>query len=204
MSVLGWHFCRNDKRLCFNDGRRIHTGRTIKVDCKPVLCQSGLHASRNLLDALHYAHGNILCRVRLSGEIVHGDDKMVATERTVLWMRSVAPILHEFACRSAERALRRAGVTDERCWNAIKVKRLWLAGKATNTELTAARDTAWDAAWTTAWTTRGAARAAAARTAAWTTARAAAWDAARTTAWTTAGVAERKWQNNLLLKMIRG
>lgn len=57
-----------------------------------------------------------------------------------------AHILHEFVCRCAEGALRKAGVTDDRSWNAIRVKRLWIEGKATDTELAAARDAARDAA----------------------------------------------------------
>ena len=37
-----------------------------------------------------------------------------------------ARILHEFALWCAETALTKAEVTDERSWNALKVKRLWL------------------------------------------------------------------------------
>lgn len=73
-----------------------------------------------------------------------------------------ARTLHEFACRCAEEALRKAGVTDDRSWNAIRVKRLWMEGKATDAELYAAETAAWTAART------------AAETAAWNAARAAA------------------------------
>ena len=79
-----------------------------------------------------------------------------------------AHTLHEFACRCAEGELRKAGVTDDRSWNAIRVKRLWIEGKATDTELAAAR--------------AATARAATARAAAWDAAWAAAWDAARAAA----------------------
>ena len=82
-----------------------------------------------------------------------------------------ARTLHEFACRCAEEALREAGVTDDRSWNAIRVKRLWIEGKATDTELVAAWAAAWAAARVAAWD--------AARVAAWV----AAWDAARVAAW---------------------
>ena len=125
-----------------------------------------------------------------------------------------APVLHEFACRCAERALTNAKVTDERSWTAIKVKRLWLKGEATDAELAAAwaaaGAAAWDAAraaaWDAAWY--------AARTAAW----AAAWDAARAAAWDAAGgaardaadavadavrAAERNRQEQELLKMLK-
>ena len=56
-------------------------------------------------------------------------------------------MLHEFACRCAERALTSAKATDERSWTAIKVKRLWLKGEATDAELAAARAAAGGAAW---------------------------------------------------------
>lgn len=62
-----------------------------------------------------------------------------------------AHILHEFVCRCAEEALRKAGVTDDRSWNAIRVKRLWIEGKATDTELAAARAAAQAAACAAAW-----------------------------------------------------
>ena len=93
-----------------------------------------------------------------------------------------AHTLHEFACRCAEGELRKAGVTDDRSWNAIRVKRLWIEGKATDTELAAARDAARvaarDAAWDAAQVAARAAARVAARDAARAAARAAAWDAA--------------------------
>ena len=99
-----------------------------------------------------------------------------------------ATILHEFACRCAERALKKAKVTDERSWNAIKVKRAWLKGEATDEELAAARAAA-AAAW-------AAGAAGAAAWAAW--AAGAAWAvAAWVAAWAardTAAAAERKLQ----------
>lgn len=55
-----------------------------------------------------------------------------------------ARTLHEFALWCAETALTRIGVTNESSWNALKVKRMWLEGKATNEEVSVARDVAWD------------------------------------------------------------
>jgi hypothetical protein len=85
-----------------------------------------------------------------------------------------ARILHEFAIWCAETALTRAKVTDERSWNALTIKRLWLDGKATDEELDSAMDAAWEAAWDdasdAAWAAKDATRNAT---------RAAAWGAAR-------------------------
>jgi hypothetical protein len=67
--------------------------------------------------------------------------------------------LHLLACRYAERALKRereAGrEPDARSWEALRVKRQWVAGRATDEELkaawAAAREAAWEAAWAAAW-----------------------------------------------------
>ena len=106
--------------------------------------------------------------------------------------------LHEFACICAERALKLAGVTDERCWNAIKAKRAWLRGEISDDEL--------DAAWAAAWAAASAAAWDAERAAAWAAASAAAWDAASAAAWDAAGAAERaeerKWQCEKLIELL--
>jgi hypothetical protein len=118
----------------------------------------------------------------------HADWMLWALEKAGLCQDTKA--LHEFACRVSERALEKTGNPDPRSLAAIKTKRAWLRGEATDEELTAARKAAkaawaeaeaavwavWPAsderavAWTAAWT--------AARTA-WTVAEAAALTAAR-------------------------
>ena len=154
--MKAWHLCNNDKRLGFSDRRVIRTGRTYKVAGPVKCCQHGLHGSRRLIDALRYAQGEILCAVELTGQMDHQCDKVAATERKVVWMLNVSDILHEFACWRAERMLRAANVTDEQCWTAIRTKRRWLAGDATDAELSAARlatlsaarsAVAWSAQW---------------------------------------------------------
>ena len=77
-----------------------------------------------------------------------------------------APLLHEFACRCAEQALRLVEQPDPRSIAAINAKRAWLRGEIDDEKLAAA----WAAAQ------------AAARDAAWDSARAAAWAAARAAA----------------------
>jgi len=151
MSVLAWHFLPADRRLGYGDGRLIRKGRRLHVEGEPILCKHGMHGSRRLIDALSYASGPIIERVEIRVDkpykIVEGQDKLVGNWRKTLWWMDGAAILHEFACREAEDALRDAGITDERYWDAIRVKRLWIQGRATNEELDAARDAANDAAW---------------------------------------------------------
>ena len=74
-----------------------------------------------------------------------------------------APVLHEFGCQFAERALDRVerdgGVVDPCSRAAIETKRRWLRGEASDEELytawdgarNAAREPAWNAAWSAAW-----------------------------------------------------
>jgi hypothetical protein len=104
--------------------------------------------------------------------------------------------LHEFACQFAETALhaeRAAGREPHPdSWKAIEVKRRWMAGVATDEDLSAASATAWDAAWATAWDAAWATAWDAARDAAWAAARAArdaAWAAASAAAWGAASAA---------------
>ncbi|KKL20941.1 hypothetical protein LCGC14_2450430 [marine sediment metagenome] len=119
-----WHFLAKDKRLGFNDGRKVVVGRTIRVKGMPAMCCYGLHASALIIDALKYSTANhILCRVDLGGEILRGDDKAVGTERTVLWWIDATDLLAEFACRCAVRALEAAGVKNKWAWKAIAAQR---------------------------------------------------------------------------------
>ncbi len=204
--TLAWHWLAEDRRLQFNTREVVQVGQTLKVDPPITLCLRGLHASVRALEALGYAPGPIVCRVEMGGEMVYSDDKLCATERTVLWMANATKTLHEFACWCAMTALereRKAGrEPDIRCWNAIEVKLRWLRGEATDEELVAAKvaarvaaspvarvaakvaarvaacAAAYDAAWDAACAAAWDAVYDAAYDAAWVAARAAAWDAA--------------------------
>ena len=144
----------------------------------------------------------------LALEEVRAEDRLWAVLREDFMSKNG---LYEFALLCAKHALITAKVTDERCWNAIKVKRAWMCGEASDGELVAARAAARAAA-------REAARAAA-RDAARDAARAAAWDAADAawaSAWDAADAAdaarkikgregyshERAWQIETLKRMI--
>ena len=172
------HFLSDDGCLANSDGRKVVVGETYRIEDEPILCDYGFHASKCIIDALQYSPGAMVCQVQLGGTIIDGDDKVVAQERTVLWMYDATRVLHEFALWCAEEALKLVDKPDPRSLEALRIKRLWLDGGATDEELSTARDAARAAAWDAAW---DAARAAAwdARDAAW----AAAWDAARAAAW---------------------
>ena len=122
-------------------------------------------------------------------------DEVDAEDRLWLVLREElidAPILHEFACRCAERALARIDNPDARSVAAIEAKRKWLRGEISDDEMTAAMDAAMDAARY------------AARGAAWYAARDAAWAAVRAAARAAAKKAEREWQIAELMRMLKG
>lgn len=220
-----WHWLADDRRLQWGTKEAVEVGKTLAVEFpyanpmdgvtyeKVTLCKAGFHASKKPLDALQYAPGAVICCVTLGGTVIEGPDKVVAGERTVLWMADATNTLHEFACWCAEDALRTAKVEDVRFWNAIETKRKWLRGEATDAELAAAWDAAGDAAsaaraaaWAAAWAAARAAARAAAGDAARAAASAAAWDAAgdaaTAAAWAAARDAAREKQNARLTEML--
>ncbi len=187
----------SDKKFRYNDGRKARIGVIQKAKGKLALCKNGMHASTDILDALEYAPGSILTKVEMIGEVIVGDDKIVARGRKILWVINAEKILREFVCRCAERALKNAKVTDERCWNAIKAARLYIEGKITKEELKNARIAAYaDAAVYAAAVYAAAAYVYAAA------AYVAAYAAAYVAAYAAYAAAERKWQREMLLKMI--
>ncbi len=225
-TYTGWHFLADPTRLA-NDGGPLLPVVELPKGIHPELCSTGFHASRRPLDALSFAPGPWLCRVRLEGEVVRDDDKAVGSRRVLLaGPVDVSRELRLFACDCAERVLpifERERPGDARPRAAIETARRFVNGEATDKEMAAARDAAraaaraaagaaardaaWDAAWAAAWDAAWDAARDAAWDAAWDAARDAAWDAAgdaagaaaRDAAWDAAG----DWQNRRLLKIFR-
>ena len=173
--TLGWHFLPENGRLQHDRKALVRVGVTYRVKGPLSLCSRGMHFSVRAIDALKYAPGPICCRVSVSGLIHMDTDKGCAEQRKVLAMVDATPILGEWACWCAEQALlgeRKAGrEPDARSWAALDVKRRWLRGAASDSEIDAASDAAWAAA--------SDAASAAARDAAWAAASYAASYAAR-------------------------
>lgn len=104
-TVLAWHFLTRNKRLAYGDDREIVPGGELSVRGRLCPCVNGLHASKNILHALEYAallseRGNqcwIICRVRLTGNILTGHDKLCARKRKVLWMIDGKEVLKNYA-----------------------------------------------------------------------------------------------------------
>lgn len=144
-TILAWHFLPANRRLCYGDGREVKAGEKLTVDTSSQslsLCEYGLHASKGARDAVSFRRGTVVCRVRLSGDIIEGDDKCVASERTVLWMADAEKTLRLFAAWCATRALKlveKSGrKVDPRSWAAVKAAQDYANGKIDAVQLRAA------------------------------------------------------------------
>ncbi len=178
--ILAWHFCGDTLR----DGSPIpDDGVTLEHDGDLVMCETGLHASVNIMDALNYAPGHTICRVRVEGHQKQGhSDKLVCRSRTVLWRIDGEQILRDFAR-----------------WCALQVVHLWDAPAVAKKYLETGKKELRDAAWAAAGAAAGDAAQAAARDAA---RGAAAQAAARDAAWDAARAAARDAQNKQLTVMV--
>ena len=179
--VLAWHFVGDTLR----DGTPIpKDGEWLKYSGNLELCASGLHASIDPFDALEYAPGPTLCRVVVRGDIIHGSDKLVASERMIISRMDATHLLRHFARMQALSVVHLCDpcppdvvldflmTGDESIRDAAR-DAAWAAA------WDAARDAAWAAAWDAAWAAARAAARAAAMDAAWAAARDAARAAAR-------------------------
>src|SRR5579859_3358284 len=152
--VLGWHFLKEDGLTQYSPRKKVVVGEWLYEQPPLSICSKGLHASSRLIDALQHAPGPVLCRVELCGELIERTDKFCAQQRRVVAMADATLILHEMACLSAESVLK--NITNPRhraiAEAAIATKREWLAGRATDKQLSAAGAAAGSAAgWAAGW-----------------------------------------------------
>ena len=140
--VIAYHFCGDTLR----DGRPIPPdGEWLVHEGPAVMCESGLHASRHPLDALHYAPGAILCLVECEDVVTEQDDKFVCRRRKIVKRIDATELLWK--------ASRQFALSVIHLWDAPAVVREFL-----ETGDESLRDAARAAAWAAA---RDAARAAA-------------------------------------------
>jgi hypothetical protein len=100
--TLAWHWVRKKLR----DGRAIPAdGVELRHDGKVSICETGLHASIKVFDALKYAPGNTVCRVLCKDIVERHYDKFVCRSRTILWRVDAEPVLLEFARKVASDVL---------------------------------------------------------------------------------------------------
>ena len=166
-------------------------GEWLLYEGELVMCESGLHASKDPFDALGYAPGETLCLVECDGQIIEGDDKLVCSQRKIIARMDATELLRYFARMQALSVIH--------LWDAPDVVLDYLM---TGDESLRAAASA--AAWYAASAAASAAARAAARAAAWDAARAAARPAAWDAAWDAARYAARADFNALVLECFEG
>ena len=148
--LTAWHFLQEDKKLRFEPFTDVKVGETLTHEGELKMCSSGLHASIDALDALQYAPGLIACRVELSGDIIQGDGKCVASQRKVKWMADATVVVKKFAIWCAEEALANevanGRTPDPRSYAAIQAAKDYLEGKIDHAAAYAAAKAAANAA----------------------------------------------------------
>lgn len=115
--VLGWHFIGDSGRLRYYDERTPKRGMTLRgprgaemLYTAPKLCRCGFHASCRILDAMKYAPGERLARVRVSGKVAQASDKVCGTERKALTdYVGVFKTFREVAVKVVRRAMKASG-----------------------------------------------------------------------------------------------
>lgn len=148
--VLAWHFSGPKLR----DGRALPAiGEWLEHAGPIVWCESGLYASRRVIDALSYASGHFISRVACSNVEREDDGKFVCRRRRVIARLDGEALLRSFA--------RRQALAVAHLWDMPDVVRQYLetgdeslrdaagdaAGAAAGAAVGAA---AWDAAWAAA------------------------------------------------------
>jgi hypothetical protein len=145
--LLAWHFLLDSHEFNHGPFVKAAAGKTYHAKGPLVICSNGMHASRNILDALYYAPGACISRVEMSGPMVLSHDKLCARHRKVLWMADATRPLHDFTLWAAHRALEAeraaGGVPDPRSVSGLVCKQAWLDGQATFDELTEAHQIAY-------------------------------------------------------------
>lgn len=131
---LAWHFTGPKLR----DGSPIpRVGKWLEFKGPLVMCQSGLHASRQPFDALQYAPGQHLHLVEIGGTIIEGDDKLVCSRRKIIVSMDAEPLLRYFA--------RQQALSVVHLWDAPDVVLDFLMGD--DASRAASRDASRDASW---------------------------------------------------------
>ena len=149
-TVLAWHFVGPILR----DGRAVpEDGVLLRHRGRLVMCGAGLHASERIIDALRYAPGETICRVNCGGRIERDRDKLVCSERTILWRVDGSALLRRFAClcaldvihlSSPPAIVRRYLETQDESLREAAWEAAWAASEAAST---VARKAGWYAAW---------------------------------------------------------
>ena len=112
--MIGYHFLRADPARRHPEDREIVIGETLRKDAPPRLTHYGYHASRRVLDAWSLAgtEQTIVIKALLAGQIIHGANESVASERTILAVCDASDVLVRLARRAMQAALAASELTN--------------------------------------------------------------------------------------------
>lgn len=129
--TLAWHFVNGTLR----DGSPIPPdGKWLHYEGECVMCESGLHASRRIIDALEYAPSNpTVCRVACARIVDKAADKFVCRSRFILWRLDAQEAIASFVKRATEASWATARASFGTGWSS----RFTAAYKSFNDELEA-------------------------------------------------------------------
>lgn len=113
----GYWFALEDK-LPNSDNRPVIAGKSLSVEGKLMLCRNGLHYSLHPFDALSYAKGFNLWKVKALGEVLQEDDKCCTNKRLHLQKVDAKETVLLFARQQANKVLH--------LWNAPAVVKEFL------------------------------------------------------------------------------
>lgn len=128
---LGWHFLARDRILTHGDDRQVRKNRWMKM--KPSLSSltaragwQGMHAAPTIMHAVLAAPAcvDILCKVRVRGNINHSLPRFCGTHRKVLKWGNVALRLRVFAMRAFEEYIKTLPIDDQPEWNQLWYQKL--------------------------------------------------------------------------------
>lgn len=147
--MKAWHWTNGNTLL---DGLTIPVGEWLIHEGPVVMCRSGYHASKRVLDALCYAPGHTVWRVECEDIAGRESDKFVCRRRKHLWCVEAEDLLRDFA--------RRCALDVIHLWDApdVVVRYLKTGDESIRADAWAAGAAAWDveaAARAAAWAAAG-------------------------------------------------
>ena len=181
--ILAWHFTEGNRLR--NGDPLPKIGEVLHVPPPIRICNRGCHASRKILDAVSYAPGSMLHRVELWGNVEEQLDKLVASNRVILWSKDIEAIFKIAARQFALRVIHLwepeqvvidyLNTGDEKIRTSAEAS-AWASARAS--AWTSAKNSAKNSAWASA--------RASAEASAWTGSEASAWVSAKNSAWASA------------------
>lgn len=129
---IAWWFAKEPK-LPHGDNRKVIIGETLTVEPPLVLCEHGLHWSLEPFDALNYATGNLLYKVKPIGDFILDHEKGCSVGRMALETHDIKELLYYYARKEALSVIHK--------WDAPQVVRDYLENGNETIRLDAAEAT---------------------------------------------------------------